>query len=69
MDRLRTEVERSDGQKGLVIFDGKDVTIYIATVNVYATASIQGTLDQAIKYALDDLNVRMPLALENSPFS
>ena len=62
-DRLRIEVERSDGQKGLVIFDGKDITIYSANDNIYATASRQGTLDQAIKYALDDLKIRMPLAL------
>src|ERR1700737_576791 len=62
-DRLRIEVERSDGQKGLVIFDGKDITIYTAGDNIYATASRQGTLDQAIKYALDDLKLRMPLAL------
>jgi hypothetical protein len=61
-DRLRIEVERSDGQKDLVIFDGKDMTIYTANHNSYAT-SRQETLDQAIKYALDDLKIRMPLAL------
>jgi hypothetical protein len=62
-DRLRIDVERSDGQKGLVIFDGKDITIYTADHNIYATTSRQGTLDQAIKYAVDDLKIRMPLAL------
>jgi hypothetical protein len=62
-DRLRIEVESSDGQKDLVIFDGKDMTIYTANHNIYATSSSQGTLDQAIKYALDDLKIRMPLAL------
>jgi hypothetical protein len=62
-DRLRIEVERSDGQKDLVIFDGKDMTIYAANQNIYATTSRQGTLDQAIKYAVDDLKIRMPLSL------
>ena len=62
-DRLRIEVERSDGQKDLVIFDGKDMTIYTANHNIYATTSRQGTLDQAIKYAVDDLKIRIPLAL------
>ncbi len=62
-DHLRIEVERSDGQKDLVIFDGKDMTIYTANHNIYATTSKPGTLDQAIKYALDDLKIRMPLAL------
>jgi hypothetical protein len=63
LDRLRIEVERSDGQKDLVIFDGKDMTIYAAHHNIYVTTARQGTLDQAIKYALDDLKIRMPLAL------
>jgi hypothetical protein len=63
IDRLRIEVERSDGQKDLVIFDGKDMTIYTANHNIYAITSRQGTLNQAIKYALDDLKIRMPLAL------
>src|ERR1700726_3874247 len=62
-DRVRFEIERSDGEKGLVIFDGKDMTVYTAKKNVYATVSRPGTLDQAIKYAVDDLKVRVPLAL------
>jgi hypothetical protein len=62
-DRLRIEVERSDGQKDLVSFDGEDMTIYTTNHDIYATSSRQGTLDQAIKYALDDLKIRMPLAL------
>ena len=62
-DHLRFEIERSDGEKGLVIFDGKEITVYTAKKNVYATVSRPGTLDQAIKYAVDDLKVRVPLAL------
>ena len=62
-DRLRIEVVRSDGQKDLVSFDGKDMTIYTTNHDIYAASSRQGTLDQAIKYALDDLKIRMPLAL------
>src|SRR6516165_2876004 len=62
-DHLRIEVERSDGEKGLVIFNGKDLTVYTADKNVYATVSRLGTLDQVIKYALDDLKIRVPLAM------
>src|SRR5215469_9228622 len=62
-DRLRFEIERSDGEKGLVIFNGKDLTVYTAEKNVYATVSKQGTLDQVVKYALDDLKIRVPLAM------
>jgi len=62
-DRLRIEVEGSDGEKGLVVFNGKDLTVYTADKNVYATVSKPGTLDQVIKYALDDLKIRVPLAM------
>jgi hypothetical protein len=62
-DRLRFEIERSDGEKGLVIFNGKDLTVYTANNNAYATVSRPGTLDQAIKYAVDDLKIRVPLAM------
>jgi hypothetical protein len=38
-DRLRIEVERSDGEKGLVVFNGKDLTVYTPDKNAYATVS------------------------------
>jgi hypothetical protein len=44
-DRLRIEVERSDGEKGLVIFNGKDLAVYNENKNVYAAVSREGTLD------------------------
>src|SRR6516165_5962954 len=34
-DRLRIEVERSDGEKGLVVFNGKDLTVYTPDKNAY----------------------------------
>ena len=39
------------------------MTIYTANHNIYATTSRLGTLNRAIKYALDDLKIRMPLAM------
>jgi hypothetical protein len=62
-DHLRFEVEKSNGEKRLVIFDGKDITVYLANENIYATTSRPGTLDQAIKYAVGDLKIRVPLAM------
>src|SRR6516165_890016 len=62
-DRLRFEIERSDGEKALVVFNGTDLTVYTANKNVYATVAKQGTLDQVIKYAVDDLKIRVPLAV------
>jgi hypothetical protein len=62
-DRLRIEVERSGGEKGLVLFNGKDITVYTPNKNVYASVSRPGTLDDALKYAVDDLKLRVPLAM------
>ena len=62
-DHLRIETERSDGEKGLVIFDGKQITIYLQNENVYASASKPGTIDEAIQYAVRDLKIRVPLAM------
>ena len=62
-DHLRIETERSDGEKGLVIFDGKQITVYPPNENVYASASKPGTIDETIQYAVSDLKVRVPLAM------
>ena len=62
-DHIRIEVERSDGQKGLTIYDGKDLTIYMVNQNVYAVDSKPGTIDDAIKYAVNDLHIQVPLAM------
>ena len=61
-DRLRIEVERSDGEKSLVIFNGKDLTVYTAKNNFYSTVSRPGNVDQVIQYAVDDLKIRVPLS-------
>lgn len=62
-DHLRIETERSNGEKGLVIFDGKQITVYLPNENVYASASKPGTIDETIQYAVSDLKIRVPLAM------
>jgi hypothetical protein len=62
-DRLRIEAERSDGEKNLVFFNGKDLTVYTPDKDVYATVSKEGTLDEVIHYAVEDLKIRVPLAM------
>lgn len=60
---LRVEREESDGQKHIVLYDGKDITIYSPSENVYAQTAIAGGIDEAVKYFLRDLNMRLPLAV------
>ena len=62
-DRLRVEAEDSDGDKALLVFDGKDITAYKETEQVYAVTPKPGDIDGALQYLIRDLAIRMPLAL------
>ncbi len=59
---LRVEVEHSDGEKHLVLYDGKEITTFSPTRNVYAQVAKPGGIDEAITYFLRDLHMRLPLA-------
>ena len=61
-DRVRVEVERSDGDKGLVLFDGKGITVFKADDNVYARVEKPGTVDDALVYLVKDLQMTIPMA-------
>jgi hypothetical protein len=59
---LRVEVEHSDGEEHLVLYDGKEITTFSPKENVYAQVSKPGGIDEAITYFLKDLHMRLPLA-------
>lgn len=61
-DRLRVETERSDGEEGLLVFDGKGIIIFKTDDNVYAKAEKQGTVDEILVYLVRDLQVTLPMA-------
>jgi hypothetical protein len=61
-NQLRVEVVQSDGDKHLVLYDGKDITVFSPSQNVYAQASKPGGIDEAVRYFLKDLHMRLPLA-------
>ncbi|MGR9086996.1 MAG: DUF2092 domain-containing protein [Gammaproteobacteria bacterium] len=60
---LRVEVEHSDGEKHLVLYDGTEITTFSPTQNVYAQVSKPGGIDEAVMYFLRDLGMRLPLAM------
>ncbi|MGR8979264.1 MAG: DUF2092 domain-containing protein [Gammaproteobacteria bacterium] len=60
---LSVEVEQSDGEKHRVFYDGKEITIFNPTQNVYAQISKPGGIDAAVMYFLRDLKMRLPLAM------
>lgn len=61
-DLLRIETTKRDGQKSELVFNGKEIMLYYAKENVYATEPKPGTVDQAIAYFVNDLGMRLPLA-------
>jgi hypothetical protein len=60
--RLRMEVEKSNGARSLVVFDGKEISAYDEAGRVYAQAPQPGGIDEALVYFVRDLRMRMPLA-------
>jgi len=62
-DRLRVEVEQSDGDRNMILFDGATLTAFDGTQNVFAQAPQSGGIDGGLKYFLKDLHMRLPLAM------
>jgi hypothetical protein len=61
-DRMRVESERSDGEQGLILFDGKQITAYKADDNVYTQVEKTGTVDDVLVYLVRDLQFTLPMA-------
>jgi hypothetical protein len=62
-NNLRIEGEHSDGEKHVLFYDGKDITTYSPSQKVYAQAAKAGGIDEAVKYFLKDLHMKLPLAV------
>ena len=61
-DRLRIEVEESDGARNIITFDGKELGITSTNPNVYAQIPKPGTIDNALVFFVRDLGMRLPFA-------
>lgn len=59
---LRVEIEENHGEKHLFFYDGKDMTVFNPSQNVYAQTAKAGGIDEAVVYLLKDLHMRLPLA-------
>ncbi len=60
---LRVDLEESSGEKHTVLYDGKDITVFSPSKNVYAQTAKPGGIDEAVMYFLKDLHMRLPLAM------
>jgi len=61
-DRVRIDATKRNGSKSGMIFDGKAIAAFNTQENVYATIARPGTVDDAIAYFINDLDMRLPLA-------
>ena len=61
-DNLRVDLEQSDGDQRILVFDGKQILVHNITENVYAEAEKVGSVDDAIKYLVGVLKTPLPLA-------
>jgi hypothetical protein len=62
-DRLRVEVEESNGDKRVVMFDGKELTMSSPSRNVYAQTPKPGSIDNAVGYFVRDLGMKLPFSV------
>jgi hypothetical protein len=61
-DRARIDITKRDGATSGFRFDGQEIAVFNTREHVYATAVKPGTLDEAIAYFINDLDMRFPLA-------
>ncbi len=61
-NHLRAEARQSDGDESLLLFDGKVITLFNASENVYSQTDLPGDVDTAIRYAVGKMGMRVPLA-------
>jgi len=62
-DQLRIEIERSDGNRNLILYDGSNITVNSLTEKVYAQTEKPGGIDAAIAYFIQELHMHLPLAV------
>ena len=61
-DKLRVDVQKSDGDQRIMVFDGRQIIVHNVAENVYAKAEKAGTVDDAVKYLVGVLQTPLPLA-------
>jgi hypothetical protein len=61
-NHMRVGRVRSDGEQGLMYFDGKQITVFNQHDNAYSQQALTGSVDDALVYLVKDLQVAFPLA-------
>jgi hypothetical protein len=66
-DRFSFDVQRRDGLESLLVFDGKQLWAYVPDEQAYAMTEFEGSIDDAIHFAVSELRIKAPLADLFSP--
>jgi hypothetical protein len=61
-NQLRVEELLSDGAQDLLIFDGKQISVFDSDLGVYAQVPQPGPLDEAVVYFVRELDMRLPMS-------
>ncbi len=60
-DKMRVDVQKSDGDQRITVFDGKQIIVHNVTENIYAKADKVGSVDDAVKHLVGVLKTPLPL--------
>jgi len=61
-NHMRVDVQKSNGDNGGLVFDGKSITLFSQPDNVYSINNRPGNVDGAVRHAVGVLGMRVPLA-------
>jgi hypothetical protein len=62
-DGLRIDLTKRDGSQQQVLFDGKRLTVFTPGENIFASLERPGSVDQTVRYVVEDMQTRLPLSL------
>lgn len=61
-DHARIDTEKRNGNQRGFRFDGKEIAVFDTDQKVYATVEHPGTIDEAFKYFVDQLDMPLPIS-------
>lgn len=59
---MRVDLQRSDGDKRILVFDGKHIVYHNVEENVYTKTENPGDIDEVLKHLVGTLKIPLPLA-------
>jgi hypothetical protein len=60
---LRVDLTQSDGDKAQLIYNGREIAFASLSDKIYSITPKPGSVDDAVKYLVRDLKLRLPLAM------